>query len=282
MSETDLVVQAQSVSPATLDHLAQRLPTRAIMPIGLGTPHAFRFPSIAHDDAWLDITTELGCDAAFVPRDRRLSRVALVAMDMDSTLITIECIDEIAELMSIGERVAKITASAMRGEIDFSESLRQRVALLAGCPVAKLERVFDERLRLSPGAERMLAAFKAVGAKTALVSGGFTFFTDRLTELLGFDYTIANTLEIDDAKLTGRVKEPIVDARVKADKVRTWREELVRDGDLTVAMGDGANDLPMFAEVDIAVAYRAKPVVRAQATHALDYCGLDGVLNLFT
>jgi len=282
MIETDLVVQAQSISPATLDQLAQRLPARAITPIGLGTPHAFRFPDITPDKAWLDIAHELDYDAAFVPRDRRLSRVALVAMDMDSTLITIECVDEIAEMMSVGDDVAKITASAMRGEIDFSESLRQRVALLARCPVARLQRVFDERLRLSRGAERMLAAFKSVGAKTALVSGGFTFFSDRLTELLGFDYTIANTLEIDAAKLTGGVNEPIVDARSKAEKVRTLRVELVRDGELTVGIGDGANDLPMFAEVDVSVAYRGKPIVREQATHALDHCGLDGVLNLFT
>jgi phosphoserine phosphatase len=146
-----------------------------------------------------------GYDHAFVPRERALDRVRVVAMDMDSTLITIECVDEIADLQGIKPEVAAITASAMRGEIDFAESLRRRVALLEGLPVAALEQVYSERLQLSPGAERMLAGFRAVGAKTLLVSGGFTFFTDRLRERLDLDLTISNTLETAGGKLTGRV-----------------------------------------------------------------------------
>jgi len=147
--------------------------------------------------------------------------------------------------------------------------------------VAALESVYDERLQLSPGAERMLAGFAAVGARTALLSGGFTFFTDRLKARLGLDYTVSNTLDVVDGKLTGRIAGDIVDAAVKAATLRRLKRELAgRDG-LVVAIGDGANDLPMFAEADVSVAYRAKPVVRAQATHAIDHCGLDGTLNLF-
>jgi phosphoserine phosphatase len=224
-----------------------------------------------------------GCDAAFVPHARRRTDVRLVAMDMDSTLITIECIDEIADLRGIKAEVALITASAMRGEIDFAQSLRLRVGLLEGLPESALQTVYDERLRISPGAHAMLAGFRAAGAKTLLASGGFTFFTQRLQHQLGIDYTVANTLEIVDGKLTGRVLGDIVDAQVKSDTLRRVRADIAHSqpGGIAIAIGDGANDLPMFAAADVSIAYRAKPVVRAQATHTLDHCGLDGALNLF-
>jgi phosphoserine phosphatase len=281
-SNTDFIVQATEVPPATLAALAARAQAAAIIPFGAGTPPAYRFPGIAPDSALLAAAAEARCDAAFVPRNRRLEDVRLVALDMDSTLITIECIDEIADMQGIKPEVAAITASAMGGDIDFAESLRRRVALLAGVPVTALERVYDERLQLSPGAERMLAGFAAVGAKAALLSGGFTFFTDRLKARLDLEYTIANTFEVAAGKLTGRITGTLVDADVKAATFRRLKQELSGKSGLAVAIGDGANDLPMFAEADISVAYHAKPIVRAKATHAIEHCGLDGVLNLFS
>jgi len=278
---TNFIMQAPDIARATLDLFAARTRAGAIVPFGAGTPAAYRFPDVAQDDALLEVAAQAQCDAAFVSGDRLLRQVRLVAMDMDSTLITIECIDEIADMQGIKPEVALITAAAMRGEIEFAESLRRRVSLLAGLPVAALERVYDERLQLSPGAERMLAGFAAVGAATALLSGGFTFFTDRLKARLNLDYTVSNTLDVVDGKLTGRIAGPIVDAAVKAATLRRLKQELAGEGGLAVAIGDGANDLPMFAEADVSVAYRAKPVVRAKATHAIDHCGLDGVLNLF-
>jgi len=248
------------------------------VPVGAGSPHAWRLVDAAPDPQVLAAARAARFDAALVPRGRRLADVGVVAMDMDSTLITIECIDEIADLKGIKPEVAAITESAMRGEIDFAQSLARRVALLAGLPVADLASVYDERLRISPGAERMLAAFKAAGAITALVSGGFTFFTDRLKERLGLDFTLANRFEVKDDRLTGRIVGDIVDAEAKA---RAIRELSARHPGLTVVMGDGANDLPMFAEADVSVAYRAKPVVREKATHMVDFCGLDAVVNLF-
>jgi phosphoserine phosphatase len=218
-------------------------------------------------------------DLAWVPRERKLADVRVVSMDMDSTLITIECIDEIADLKGIKPQIAAITERAMRGELDFRASLVERVALLKGLPVAALQQVYDERLRLSPGAERMLAAFRAVGAKSLLVSGGFTFFTDRLKARLGLDHTLSNTFEVTNDRLTGRVLGDIVDADAKAAALRSLRASLPPG--LAVAIGDGANDLPLFAEADVSVAYRAKPVVRGKATHALDFSGLDGAVNLF-
>ncbi len=281
MGVADFVVQASSVAPSALANLAQAANAGAVIPFGSGGPAAYRLPGIAGPLELLDQARAAGLDGAFVPHAQRRSDVRVVAMDMDSTLITIECIDEIADMMQLKAQVAAITASAMRGEIDFAQSLTRRVALLEGLPVEALARVYDERLALSPGAETMLAGFRAAGATTALLSGGFTFFTDRLKARLGLDHTLANALEVDSGRLTGRVSQPIVDAQAKARALRGLRQATAAKGGLVVAIGDGANDLPMFAEADISIAYRAKPAVRAAATHALDACGLDGVLNLF-
>jgi phosphoserine phosphatase len=221
-------------------------------------------------------------DYAYVRAGLTLRDFGLVAMDMDSTLITIECIDEIADFCGKKAQVSAITEAAMRGEIkSFDESLIARVALLEGLDASALEHVFAERLRLSPGAEAMLDAVRAAGLRTLLVSGGFTFFTERLKSRLGLDFTNANTLEVVDGKLTGRVLGEIVNASVKA---RTLRETCATLGIPTsqaIVMGDGSNDLEMMAEAGLSIAFRAKPVVRAAADVAFNYVGLDGLLRLF-
>ena len=221
-------------------------------------------------------------DFAFVPENQTLSQIGLVVMDMDSTLITIECIDEIADMLQLKPQVAAITASAMRGEIDFAQSLTQRVALLAGLPQTALQRVYDERLQLSPGAERLIATLRRHQIKILLVSGGFTFFTDKLKTRLNLDYAASNVLEIENGKLTGKVLGAIVDAQTKADQLKSLRQQLGLQAAQVIAIGDGANDLKMLAEAGTSIAYHAKPVVRAQTTYAVNYSGLDAVLNLFT
>ncbi len=221
-------------------------------------------------------------DYAFVEAGRRLTDFGLVAMDMDSTLITIECIDEIADFCGLKAEVAAITEAAMRGEIkDFNESLTRRVALLEGLDASALEKVYEERLRLSPGAEKMLAGAKAAGLKTLLVSGGFTFFTDKLQARLGLDFARANTLEIVDGKLTGRVLGEIVNADVKARTLRETCDKLGIEPTRAIAMGDGSNDLTMMSAAGLSVAFRAKPVVREAASVAFNHVGLDGLLRLF-
>jgi len=224
----------------------------------------------------------LGIDHAFLDRIDKLSDGKVLACDMDSTLINIECIDEIADMAGRKAQVAAITEATMRGEIaDFAQSLRQRVALLQGVPQTVLDRVYDERLRLNPGAQTLIAAAQRAGLKTLLVSGGFTFFTDKLQERLGFDQTRANVLEILDGKLTGRVLGDIIDGQAKARAVRALMDATGASPRQTLVLGDGANDLAMMALAHYSVAYRAKPVVRRQARYALNVSGLDGVLHWF-
>lgn len=219
-------------------------------------------------------------DATFIDAGLSLADFALVAMDMDSTLITIECIDEIADMQGLKPQVSEITEAAMRGELDFAASLTRRVALLEGLDASALARVYEERLRISMGGEAMLAAVQAAGLKTLLVSGGFTFFTERLKQRLGLDYAHANVLEIEDGRLTGRVVGGIVDAEEKRRTVERVCAELSIPASRAIVMGDGANDLKMMGIAGLSVAFRAKPVVRAQADVALNFSGLDGILNV--
>jgi len=214
-----------------------------------------------------------------------LANFRLIAFDMDSTLINIECVDEIADAAGRKAEVSAITEAAMRGEIaDYKESLRQRVALLAGVPVAALEQVFSQRLQLNPGAEALVRACQAAGLKTLLVSGGFTFFTDRVRDRLGLDFTRSNVLEAADGQLTGRmVDQPwgdICDGDEKRRMLLATCADLGLEPSQAIAMGDGANDLPMMAVAGLSVAYHAKPRVREQAMVAINEGGLDRLLEL--
>jgi len=273
-----LVVQGPGAAPAHAAELARLAGAREIEQVA-GT--AYRLRDAADNAAVRERARELRLDCAFVPDARRFADQKLLAMDMDSTLITIECIDELGDLAGKRAEISAVTARAMRGEIDFSESLRRRVGLLAGLGVDALERVYRERLRLSPGAEALVAACRKHGVKLLLVSGGFAFFTDRLKARLGLDYTISNELGIADAKLTGGIVGRVVDAEAKAARFREVAHALGASREQTVAIGDGANDLKMLAEAGLSVAYRAKPVVKAKTDCALDFAGLDGVVNLF-
>ena len=226
--------------------------------------------------------SEQQIDCALVPDAQRLHHFGLCVMDMDSTLINIECIDEIADLMGIKPQVSAITESSMRGELDFAQSLKARVALLKGLPETALQQVIDERLQVNPGAVEWIAACKLHNIKTMVVSGGFKLFANHVKTMLGLDYAVANTFEIIDGKLTGNILGDIVDAERKAQELIKLRDSLGLSAGQTIAIGDGANDLKMMAVATVGVAYHAKAIVQNQATYAINYSGLDGVINLFT
>jgi phosphoserine phosphatase len=216
----------------------------------------------------------------------RLSDFKLIAFDMDSTLINIECVDEIADAVGRKAQVAAITEATMRGEIaDFKESLRQRVALLQGVTLDSMEQVYAERLQLNPGAAELVAACKAAGMKVLLVSGGFTFFANRVQERLGIDWALSNQLEIEDGVLTGRMLDQpwgdICDGAQKRKTLLATCAQLGIQPTQAIAMGDGANDLPMMGAAGLSVAYHAKPKVREQAMVAINSGGLDRLLEVF-
>ena len=280
MSVFDFVLQGPGLSDADPVTLRDAARARTVEP-GHGDSLRLRESDPAAAHTLRSAIEGKAVDVNLVPSGQRLADFRLLAFDMDSTLITIECLDELADYAGCKAEVAAVTARAMRGEIDWPESLRQRVSTLAGLDVSVLEAVYVERTRLTPGAEALVSAARKHGIRTAILSGGFTFFTSRLRDRLGMDVARSNELEVRDGKLTGRVLPPIVDATAKAQWLAQMRESQDWAKSQVMAIGDGANDLPMLAEAGASVAFRAKPVLKDKARYALDVSGLDGVLGLF-
>ena len=235
-------------------------------------PHAFK-------KSLLELAHQYDIDIAFQEDNIFRRNRRLVVFDMDSTLIDAEVIDELAIEAGVGQQVAEITEAAMQGKLDFKQSFEQRLALLEGLDAAVLPKI-AKRLRLNEGAEHLITTLKKLGFKTAIVSGGFTFFGEYLQEILGVDYVYANQLDVQDGKVTGSVKGDIIDGQRKADLLRKLadREGLMLEQ--VIAVGDGANDLPMLDIAGLGIAFRAKPLVEASAKQAISSLGLDGILYL--
>ena len=272
-----LVIQGEEVETPDLKELAKLSGASRIEGVG---HNAFWLHDYKRQDGVAEYCANARLDFAFIPQPRKLSDFRLLVMDMDSTLITIETIDELADLVGRKAEVAAVTAQAMRGEIEYDESIRRRVAVLKGLPESALDQLYTERVRLSPGAERMIANVKKAGLKILLVSGGFTHVTERLRTRLGLDYVRSSALGVRDGKFTGELVGRIVNADVKREALLEARDELGATKDQVIAMGDGANDLKFMGEAGVSIAYHAKPVVREKAIYCFNYVGLDGVLNL--
>lgn len=273
-----LIIQGPNVETTALKEIARLTGAGAIEQT---VPNVFRLRNASPADELTDLCAKSRLDFAFVPEDRRLADFRLLVTDMDSTLITIETIDELAGLVGKKDQVSEITTQAMRGEIPYDESLRRRVAMLKGMEEIAIGHLYRDRVKLSPGADKLVAAAKKAGLKILLVSGGFTHVTERLKAQLKLDYTRANTLKVADGKLTGEIEGVIVNADVKREALIAVRDELKIGKEHIIAVGDGANDLKFMAEAGVSVAYHAKPVVNREAMHTIHYAGLDGVLNLF-
>jgi len=228
---------------------------------------------------FLQISADMNVDIAFQEETVLRRNRRLVVFDMDSTLIDAEVIDELAKEAGVGEQVSEITEQAMQGEIDFTESFARRVALLKGLDESVLLTV-SKRLNLTEGAERLIGTLKGLGYKTAILSGGFTYFAKHLQNKLGIDYVYANELEIEEGKVTGRVTGQVVDGARKAQLLLEIAEKENIQQEQVIAVGDGANDLPMLSKAGLGVAFRAKPLVKESAEHSISTLGLDGVLYL--
>lgn len=228
---------------------------------------------------FLTIAQQLNVDIAFQQDSIFRRNRRLVVFDMDSTLIDAEVIDELAKAAGVGDQVSAITERAMRGELDFKASFRERMALLKGLPESVLEDVAGS-LRLTEGAETLISQLRRLGYKTAILSGGFSYFAERLQKRLGIDYVYANALPVENGLVTGGVEEPIVDGQRKADLLRELAQREGISLEQTIAVGDGANDLPMLAIAGLGVAFRAKPLVKQSAKQAISTLGLDGILYL--
>lgn len=231
------------------------------------------------NEAISQLALSIQADVNVLPEDFNAKEIKLVISDMDSTLISIECVDEIADFINVKPEVSAITEAAMRGELDFEASLIQRVALLTGLDTSALQHVFDERLTLNPGAETWIKGLHKSGIKFALVSGGFTFFTERLHSQLKLDFSRANLLGEAQGKLTGDVIGGIIGAQAKADFLHELCEQLDIQPNQVIAVGDGANDLLMMQAAGLSVAYHAKPAVQQQAKTTLNHRGLDAILD---
>ncbi len=283
MALTNLVIQTPGLSGQIIEQAAAIAEAEGVVRLGTS---AARLLGVADETSIRQEIRAWGeqnlIDTAFVPAGTRFTDCKVLAMDMDSTLINIECIDEIAAFGGVKEQVASITEAAMRGEIkDFAESLTRRVAFLRGLSTDVLQAVYEQKLQLNPGAERLVEAARQAGLHVLLVSGGFTYFTGRLKTRLQLDEVHANVLEESDGVLTGKVQGRILDAQGKADALTAFAAAYGAREDQIIAIGDGANDLRMLEQAGYSVAYRAKPVVRAQARYALNVMGLDAILNWF-
>ncbi|OFX59421.1 MAG: phosphoserine phosphatase SerB [Bacteroidetes bacterium GWC2_40_13] len=283
LSKVTAVIAEQGLNIDFISRLSGRIPlheintnTRAVVEFSVrGTPKD-------HDKMKKDFITlagEIGIDIAFQEDNIYRRSRRLICFDMDSTLIQTEVIDELAIRAGVGEQVIQITESAMRGEIDFSESFKKRVSLLKGLDESVMKEI-AEKLPITEGAERLFATLKQYGYKTAILSGGFTYFGHHLKNKLGVDYVFANELEIKDGKLTGKHKGDIVDGNRKAEllKLLAFKEDIHLEQ--VIAVGDGSNDLPMLQLAGLGIAFHAKPKVKASAKHAISNIGLDAILYL--
>ena len=276
-----LVLQGAALPTFLLENIARATGAERVEPRPPQSTHFHGARRTNEFEQLLPLIEAEKLDWAFIASDKKLSDFGLICFDMDSTLITIECIDELADFAGKKAEVSAVTEAAMRGEIDYRESLRRRLALMAGLDARVLARVFGERLLLSPGARELLDACQQAGLRTAILSGGFTYFTERLRIELGFDFATSNELEISGGKLTGRVVGDIIDANAKAQHLARLRDELGLRKEQVIAVGDGANDLLMMAEAGLSVAYHAKPATRAKADISINFGGLDSLLALF-